>query len=64
MYEVPNELGQEVIRFVEYYNHRRYHTVLGNVTPVDVLTGRREMVLQHRREVQVRTLERRKRYNQ
>ncbi len=56
VYEVPNELGREIIRFVEYYNHRRYHKALGNVTPVDVLTGRREMVLQHRREVQVRTL--------
>ena len=64
VYEIPNELGQEIIRFVEYYNHRRYHKALGNVTPVDVLTGRREMVLQHRREVQVLTLERRKRYNQ
>tara|TARA_B100000315_G_scaffold253951_1_gene293903 strand:+ start:614 stop:1600 length:987 start_codon:yes stop_codon:yes gene_type:complete len=64
VYEVPSELGQEIDRFVEYYNHRRYHKALGNVTPVDVLTGRREMVLQHRREVQVRTLELRRRHNQ
>ncbi|MDP7202453.1 MAG: integrase core domain-containing protein, partial [Dehalococcoidia bacterium] len=64
VYEVPSELGMKTDRFVEYYNHHRYHTALGNVTPVDVLTGKRETVLQHRKEVQVRTLERRKRYNQ
>ncbi len=64
VYEVPSELGQEIDRFVEYYNHRHYHKALGNVTLVDVLTGKRETVLQHRKEVQARTLERRKRYNQ
>ena len=40
-----------------------YHMALGNVTPVDVLRGRRETILQRRREVQVETIERRRRYN-
>ena len=46
-----------------YYNHKRYHMALGNVTPADVLNGRREQILQRRKEVQVQTIERRRRYN-
>ena len=40
-----------------------YHMALGNVTPADVLNGRREQILQRRKEVQVQTIERRRRYN-
>ena len=46
-----------------YYYHKRYHMALGNVTPADVLNGRREQILQRRKEVQVQTIERRRRYN-
>ena len=49
--------------FVAYYNYRRYHKALGNVTPADVLHGRRERILQRRKEVQAHTIERRRRYN-
>ena len=49
--------------FVSYYNYRRYHKTLGNVTPSDVLRVRREDILRRRREVQAQTIERRKRYN-
>ena len=48
---------------VSYYNYRRYHMALGNVTPDDVLDGRREQILQRREEFQVQTIERRRRYN-
>ena len=41
----------------------RYHMALGNVTPDDVLNGRREQILQRRKEVQLQTIERRRRYN-
>jgi hypothetical protein len=50
--------------FVAYYNYRRYHKALGNVTPADVLRGRRERILQRRKEVQRETFERQRRYNQ
>ena len=49
--------------FVSYYNYRRYHKALGNVTPSDVLRGRREDILRRRREVKAQTIERRRRHN-
>ena len=54
-YEVPSELEVAIAGFVDYYNNRRYHKALGNVTPDDVLHGRRE--------VKAQTLASRKRYN-
>ena len=49
--------------FVDYYNNRRYHKALGNVTPDDVLHGRREEILFKKKEVKAQTLAQRKRYN-
>ena len=62
-YEVPSDLEEAIAAFVGYYNHKRYHMALGNVTPADVLNGRREQILQRRKEVQVQTIERRRRYD-
>jgi transposase InsO family protein len=45
-YEMPSDLEAAIAAFVSYYNHRRYHKALGNVTPADVLRGRREAILQ------------------
>ena len=59
-YEVPSDLEAAIAAFVTYYNYRRYHMALGNVTPVDVLNGRRERILQRRMEAQLRTIERRR----
>jgi transposase InsO family protein len=62
-YEVPSNLEEALAAFVSYYNYRRYHMALGNVTPADVLNGRRERILRRRKEVQLKTIERRRRYN-
>jgi putative transposase len=62
-YELPIQLEQAIADFVDYYNYRRYHKALGNVTPADVLYGRRDDILQRRKEVQIQTLNRRKEYN-
>jgi hypothetical protein len=43
--------------------HRRYHKALGNVTPADVLYGRREQILQHREETRSKTVQKRRDYN-
>jgi len=64
LYEFPGQLEKAITDFVEYYNFRRYHKALGDVTPVDVLYGRREEILQRRKEVQIQTINRRRNYNQ
>jgi putative transposase len=63
-YERPSQLERAIAGFVDYYNYRRYHKALGNVTPADVLYGRREMILERRKEVQILTRNRRRDYNQ
>ena len=62
-YEVPSDLEAAIAAFVAYYNYRRYHKALSNVTPADMLNGRQEQILQRRKEVQVQTIDRRRRYN-
>jgi putative transposase len=63
-YELPSHLERAIADFVDYYNYRRYHKALSNVTPADVLDGRREEILQRRKEVQTQTINHRREYNQ
>ena len=63
-YELPSQLELAIVGFVDYYNYRRYHKALGDVTPADVLYGRREQILERRMEVRIRTFNRRRDYNQ
>ena len=63
-YELVSDLEGAIRAFVEFYNYHRYHKALGNVTPSDVLEGRRETILARRKEVQKETFERRRLYNQ
>jgi transposase InsO family protein len=62
-YEAPSQLDKAITDFVDYYNYRRYHKAIGDVTPADVLYGRREQILQRRKEVQIQTINRRRNYN-
>ena len=60
-YAFPWALEQEIARFVDYYNHQRYHESLDNVTPADIYFGRAKEVLTRREEIKRQTLEARHR---
>ncbi len=49
--------------FIDYYNYRRYHEGLGDVTPFDVYTGRYLKIIQKRKEAKSKTLQARRDYN-
>jgi len=59
-YDVPRELEVAIGRFVDFYNYRRYHKALEDITPADMLAGRREEILGRRGEVKDRTINKRK----
>lgn len=62
-YYSPEELEREIADFVDYYNNRRYHESLNNLTPMDVYTGRAKEVLTKRAEIKRRTLQERRLQN-
>jgi len=62
--DLPSALKEAIEKFVEYYNNRRYHEALVNVTPADVYFSRREDILARRKEAKRKTLQARREYNQ
>jgi transposase InsO family protein len=62
-YYLPGALEQEIEQFVNFYNDRRYHESLDNLTPKDVYEGRAHELLSKREEIKKRTLRLRKKQN-
>jgi putative transposase len=59
-YYLPGDLKLRIGKFVEYYNHERYHESLNNLTPADVYYGRGQSVLDRREKIKLKTLAMRK----
>jgi len=52
----PSELEDQILIFVDYYNHDRYHEALKNVTPADMYHGRDLEVLERRWQIKQKTM--------
>jgi putative transposase len=50
-YYCPDELIEALSKFVNYYNHERYHESLDNVTPGDVSWGKKDQILRRRKRI-------------
>jgi transposase InsO family protein len=59
-YYYPGELTAQIAAFVDYYNHRRYHESLDNLTPADVYHGRATAILEQRERTKRETIMRRR----
>ena len=56
-YYYPWDLENQLEKFVEYYNHERYHESINNLTPADVYAGRRKEILNEREEIKQKTMQ-------
>ena len=59
-YFLPGDLEQQIGRFVDHYNHERYHESLNNVTPADVYFGRAQSIINRRERIKQKTIEQRR----
>ena len=59
-YYLPGDLKAHIGRFVDHYNHRRYHESLQNLTPADVYFGRGQTILLQRERIKRNTIKERR----
>jgi len=48
-YNLPGDLEQQIVAFIDYYNNQHYHESLNNVTLADVYFGRYKDILTQRK---------------
>ena len=63
-YYFPSELEAQIGGFIDYYNNRRYHESLNNLTPADVYFGRGSKILSERERIKHLTIQNRRLQNQ
>jgi transposase InsO family protein len=56
----PWQLQEAIDEFIDFYNNRRFHEALNNLTPADMFFGRAEQILSRRDQIKRTTLIRRR----
>ena len=56
-YYLPGELNIAIAEFVDYYNNKRYHESLNNLTPADVFYGRSKEIITKREITKWQTMQ-------
>ena len=56
--ESPSPVSESTLR--QYYNHRRYHESIDNLTPADVYFGRSQTILLERERIKRKTIQNRR----
>lgn len=59
-YYFPEQLKERLAEFVDYYNNRRYHESLSNLTPADVYFNRGNEILKQRQIIKKNTMKKRR----
>lgn len=62
-YYFPGDLRKAISEFVDYYNNKRYHESLNNLTPADVFYGRSKEIISMRQLIKKQTLKLRRYQN-
>ncbi len=61
---LPKLIEAQIGGFIDYYNNRRYHESLMNLTPADVYFGRGSQILSERERIKHLTIQNRRLHNQ
>ena len=59
-YYLPGDLEAQIDAFVDYYNNRRYHEAISNLTPADVYFGHGNTILLERERIKRQTIQTRR----
>ncbi len=62
-YWFPEELEQNIAAFVKWYNNKRVHESLKNITPQDMYHGKQREILTRREQIKRRTMKQRRQFN-
>jgi putative transposase len=59
-YYLPGDVEAQIAAFIDHYNHRRYHEILGNLTPADFYFDRGQEILLERARIKQNTITQRR----
>ena len=54
---MPWDFEKKIEKFVNYYNHKRYHESIQNLTPADVYAGKDKEIITKRDSTKKKTMQ-------